>query len=229
MEPIMRHVFRVAVLFLLLASVLPVAAKDEWTAKSVMKQVDKATKNAKWITGVVQWNEFLASAINVDGAGEVWVDLGGRLRAEVKGSNPRTVLISPGYVQLYKPLEEVTEVYGSFAQPDLLVQYVMLGFHPRGSDLKRDYKVALVKREQIDDRETFLLELTPKDKIVAEAFPALMLWIDGTTWLPAQQLIRQGSGGLQVSITYRDLTHEPELPATLFRSEWPEGTKVVHK
>ena len=205
------------------------AAKDAWTAKSVMKEVDKATRDAKWIEGEVHWNQFLSSSINVDGKGQVWVDLGGRLRAEVKGNTPRTLLISPGYVQIYNPLEKLTEVYRTFGQPDLLVQYAMLGFEPRGSDLKRDYKVAFVKQEEIGGRQTLLLQLTPKDPEVAEAYPTLMVWIDRTTWLPAQQLIRQGDGGLQVSIVYENLVQKPDLPLALFESDWPEGTRIVRE
>ncbi|HXV76921.1 MAG TPA: hypothetical protein VD788_11460 [Candidatus Polarisedimenticolaceae bacterium] len=207
---------------------LPVAA-EEWTLKSVLKQVDRQTKEARWVTAEIAWNEFLGSAIDHDGDGKVWIDLAGRMRAEVGGSNPRTLLLSPAYVQLYKPLEQVAEVYETLFQPDLLVQYAMLGFAPRGSKLKQDYDVALVKRDEVDGRNTFLLELTPRSTETAASVPVVMVWIDETTWLPARQLIRQSNGGLQVSVSYRHLTVEPSLPEQTFRADWPAGTTVIGK
>ena len=227
MPSVLRSI--VTSLLVILPGLVPVAAEGDWTAKRVMKEVDRATKQTRWIEGRVHWNQFLGSAVNVDGQGSVWVDLNGRFRAEVAGNNPRTVLISPGYVQLYKPREQVTEVYTTIDQPDLLVQYATLGFQPRGSDLKRDYKVSFVRHEQIEGRETFLLELEPKDAEVANAYPALMLWIDRATWLPARQLIRQGDGGLQVTLRYEALETRTDLPGELFQSKWPKGTKIVRE
>ena len=80
MRFVTRRWFALALLTLALA---PLSAGG-WSTKSILKQVDKATKNARWVKAEVDWNEFLGDAIDRDGTGKVWVDLGGRLRAEVE-------------------------------------------------------------------------------------------------------------------------------------------------
>ena len=107
-------------------------AESAWTVKSALKQIDKALAELRGLSGEVQWNEVLDGR-TVQGSGAFHLSFAGKLRAELGGSNARTVLVTPLYLHVYKPAEELAQIYYLPSQPELLAQYVMIGFVPAGS------------------------------------------------------------------------------------------------
>jgi outer membrane lipoprotein-sorting protein len=204
----------------------PEVGAEGWTVKRALREIDRALSDLRAVEVRAEWNELFESQ-RVDGAATMWIDLAGRVRADVEGDNPRTILSVPPYLWIYRPLEGAVERFFVDDQPDLLAQYVVVGFVPGGSALNKRYKVKLVREDELDGRLALLFELVPKDEAARAAVPAIMLWVDRTTWLPAQQLIRHGAGGLQVTVRYVDLTPVEQLPAGKFRPQWPEGTELI--
>ena len=219
-----------AAVLLSLAHTDPLAgdATQQWTVKKALKQIDRATKDLRWLTADVSWNERL-ERLRIEGEGKVWVDLAGRMRGEVQGSNPRTILITPPYVYVHKPAEQIVEVTSIVGNRDLLVQYVMLGFRPAGSGLKKDYKVESVRAGNLEGREVLQFVLIPKSKEVAAVVPFITLWIDQTSWFPRQLQVRHGSGGMEVNVHFGDVQVQEEQPVGKFAADWPESTEIVRK
>ena len=197
-----------------------------WTVKSALKEMDKATKDLRGLTAELQWDELVCSQ-KVVGSGKFYVNYEGQVRAEVGGSNPRTIIAIPPFFYIYKPLEEITERYYLPSRPDLIGQYALLGFIPTGSDLKKQYNITLLRSEELDGRDTVVLNLAPKSREAQAAISAIVLWVDQATWMPYQQIIRHNSSGLQATIRFTDVTPTNDLPKELFQKVWPPETKII--
>jgi len=199
-----------------------------WTLKDALKQIDRATKDLRGLTAEMRWEEQIESD-KMEGQGKAWISLDGRFRGEVEGSHPRTILVVPGMVHVYRPREGTAEASPTESNPDRLVQYVLVGFAPAGSALKKHYEVNLIREDNLDGQRTLLFTLVPKSAAVRAALPNLMLWVDTTTWLPAQQFFRHGGGVLQVTTRFTGLTPQTDLPEERFQPAWPEGTRILGK
>jgi len=197
-----------------------------WTVSSVLKETDRATKDYHRVRAEVRWDEMLAGR-KASGTGTMYVDFEGKVRAEVGGDNPRTILAMPPFLYVYRPLMETVENYYTPSYPDLLAQYVLVGWVPSGGAIKKQYKVKLLREESLDGRNVVVLSLEPKSKPVKQAISSIVLWIDTATWLPAQQLLRHSSGGMQVTVRYLDVSRDDDLSDEFFESKWPPGTKMI--
>lgn len=200
--------------------------RTEWTVKSALKQIDKATRGWRGVTAEAHWDEQFQSS-HITGSARVHVRSLGELRGEVGGANPATVLVSPLYIHRYDPARQTVRSTYAPKHPDLLVQYVLLGFVPTGTALKKDFKVNLVREEVVDGRSTLMFTLVPRSEDLQAVIQPITLWIDTTTWLPAQQRIRHNDGGVQITVRYLEMTRADDLPNDLFRPDWPEGTRVI--
>jgi len=199
-----------------------------WTLKDALKQIDRALEDLSGLTAEVAWEEQVESE-KVEGRGKVWISLDGRFRGEVEGGNPRTMLLVPGTLHVYRPLDGTAEVSSTVDNPERLVQYALLGFAPAGSALKKQYEVSLIREEELDGQHVLLFTLVPKSEKLKAVIPNVMLWVDTATWLPARQLFRHGGGFLQITTRYSNVTPESDLPDERFEPVWPEGTEVFRK
>jgi outer membrane lipoprotein-sorting protein len=188
--------------------------------------MDKAVKGLHGLTAELDWDELVCSQ-KVVGSGKFYVNFAGQARADVAGDNPRTLIAMPPFLYIYKPLEGIAERYYLPSRPDLLGQYALLGFIPAGSDLKKDYKVTLVKTEELDSRKTVVLNLVPKSEEIQAAISAIVLWVDQATWMPYQQLIRHNSSGMQATIRFTKITSTEDISNEVFQKVWPPETKIV--
>jgi outer membrane lipoprotein-sorting protein len=210
-----------------LVAVTPLAAQNDtaWTVKSALKEMDKALKGLSGLKAEIHWDELVCKQ-RVVGSGTIHVNLFGQVRADVGGTNPRTIVVSPPFFYVYKPQDEIAQRYYLPNRPDLMGQYALVGFNPAGSDLKKDYKVTLLRTEELDGRDTIVFNLAPKDKTVEATIAAIVLWVDQSTWMPYQQVVRH-AGGLQATIRYTDMAPTEDLSEELFRNVWPPDTRIV--
>ena len=197
-----------------------------WTLKDALKQIDRAVKDLRGLTADVRWEEQIESQ-KVEGQGKVWIRLDGRFRGEVEGSNPRTIVVVPGMVHVYRPLDGTAEAASTAENPGRLVQYALLGFTPAGSALKKGYEVSLIREDELDGQRVLLFTLVPKSEAIRASLPNIMLWVDTTTWLPAGQLFRDGGGVLRITTRYTHVTPQSDLPDERFEPAWPEGTQII--
>jgi len=229
----MNRFARIAILPILLA--LPclgpggtAAGETEWTVKKALKQMDRVVKAHAGVSGRIEYEELYRSR-TVSGSGTIHVRFDGRIRAEIGGNSPRTFLLRPPYLQIYRPVDESVEILTMGANPDMLAQYALLGFAPAGSDLKKSYKLTLFEQTTVDGRDMLVFDLTLKSKQAAKVITKLRLWVDMDNWMPAGELVYHKPSGIQVTVRYSEVIPEPELADALFKSDWPEGTKTIRR
>jgi len=81
--------------------------------------------------------------------------------------------------------------------------------------------------EKIDGRETFILEMMPKNK-TQEAFTFKQkLWADKETWMPLRMETYDKDGKLIMTMEYRNVEFNTGIPDSEFEFKIPEGAKVV--
>jgi outer membrane lipoprotein-sorting protein len=211
---------------LFLAAAAPTLG-GELTVKSALKQMDRATKDLQGVTARMRWDQQVGTQ-TISGSGTIYVDFGGRVRAEIGGGNPRTILAIPSFLYRYSPLEEKVELFYTPENPHLLGQYALLGWMPTGNALKKKYKVELTRLDTLDTGPAAVLSLVPKSKELARVISVILIWVDQATWLPAKQLIRHQEG-TSVEIHYLDTSPDDVPPEERFRPNWPAGTRLVEK
>jgi outer membrane lipoprotein-sorting protein len=220
------HRLLAAATLCLAAGVAP-AADNEWTLKKALKQMDRAVKQRAGVSGTIEYEELYRSR-TVSGSGEIHVRFDGKVRAEIGGSSPRTFLLKPPYLQIYHPVNETVEVMTPGTNPDMLAQYALLGFAPAGSAIKRDYDMTLFEQTVRDGRTLLVFDLKPKDKRARDIVTKIRLTIDTESWLPVEQLLFHAPSGIQVTVRYSNL-RAADPPLEVFKSDWPEGTKVIRR
>jgi len=201
-------------------------AGDE--AGAALKQINKATKGIRGLVAEVQYSEIVGKR-SIDGRGKLYVSFVGLMRVEVAGDDPRTVLFSPPYLYIHRESDQVVDFFDITSNPHRLGQYVLLGFVPIGSAMKKHYTVELVPNAKLDERPVPSFLLTPKDKQVARAIARIQLWVDPESGLPLQQQIFHAISDTRLVVRYLSTTRNDELSPELFSPQWPAGTTTIRR
>ncbi len=207
------------------------AGEDATALNAALKQVTKALGDVRGVVADVEYNEVVERR-PIHGTGKLYVDFRGYMRAEIGGDEPRTVLFHPPNLYVYRPSRQSVEVDDVTTNPDRLAQYLVVGFAPAGSAMKKGYDVQLVGNATLDDRPVLNFVLTPnakKAKEAARAVARIQLWVDPATGFPARQLVVHASGLVELDARIHNATRDEALPETFFQPNWPEGTKVIRK
>ncbi|MFZ3384677.1 MAG: DUF4367 domain-containing protein [Candidatus Methanoperedens sp.] len=81
--------------------------------------------------------------------------------------------------------------------------------------------------EKIDGRETFILEMMPKNKTQEAFMFKQKLWVDKETWMPLRMETYDKDGKLIMSMEYRNVEFNTGIPDSEFEFKIPDGAKVV--
>jgi outer membrane lipoprotein-sorting protein len=222
-----RTLLRSAIALTLLALLLPGATTTagEWTLADALKQIDKATKGVRGLTGDVTVTDQQAGADARSMSGEASIRIDGRIRLEAEGENAKTILCIPGKMFVHEPGKSTVTEYPLAKHPDKLAQYALVGFAPLGTALKKDFLLTLVEDSTLDEKSVLMLELTPKSEGLRGAVSKIHLWIDQSNWLPAQQRIFHGGADTHLTVTYSKLSRNDKLDNQIFAPKWPKGTR----
>ena len=201
------------------------ASETGWTLKSALKRIDKELKQLRGIRCEVQYAEVTASA-PIEGSGEFYFNFGGKARADIGGANPRTFLVVDPYLYIHDVNKRIVRTYELFKSHHRLAKYAVVGFFPSGTVLKQRFKVTLTGEATLDGTKVLRFLLVPKKDEFEGAISKIQLWVDQATWLPAQQKIFHAGGQTSLTIRYLSVVRDDDLPASLFRPEWPEGTRI---
>jgi len=151
----------------------------------------------------------------------------GAARFDLPGDEPRTALWLYSYLVFHDPTMNTLTSFNLLTNPQVLAQYALLGFVPRGNGLKKDYQVKLTGEDELDGKKVLFFVLTPKSKEVAKAVSVIRLWIDQATWLPAQQQILLAGSKTELTVRYLTIEQIDELPAEFFQPKIPPGTEKI--
>jgi outer membrane lipoprotein-sorting protein len=201
------------------------AVGEDWTLNDALKQTDKATKGLRGLSGEATVTDHRDGEDAAELSGEVSIRTDGRVRIELTGDTPKTILCIPGKMFVHEPDKSIVVEYPLAKYPEKLAQYTLVGFSTRGPALKKDFLPTLVGEDEIDGRSVVLLELTPKSDALRSALSKIQLWVDQSSWLPVQQRFFHGGMDTHLTVRYSNLSRNDNLSNDLFAPKWPKGTK----
>lgn len=78
-------------------------------------------------------------------------------------------------------------------------------------------EVRVMGQEKVDDRETYLIEMVPKDSQIHQSITKERIWVDIETKIPIKYTQSEEKDELVLSKTYRDIKIDVGLKKELFR------------
>jgi outer membrane lipoprotein-sorting protein len=203
------------------------AAAATTSVDSVLKQVDKVTKGIKGITADVTLVHVEAGEEKKSETGTAYVSMDGKMRIELSGDDPMTILCTPSDLFIHHPSKMTVEQFKLQQHPERLEQYALLGFSPSGTALKRDFLMTVIEESSLEGSKVVLLELTPTQGDLRSAISKIRLWIDQSTYLPIQQRMFHGAADTHLTFRYRNVSRDDKLDQAKFKPSWPKGTTKV--
>jgi len=160
-------------------------------------------------------------------SGRILVRRDDKMRIELTQPDPRTILRDGDQFYIYNPKIHRVEEYNLGKKKSIVDQFLLLGFGTSGKSLVESYTISLKGEETLDNRNVVLLELVPKTDEVKRQLSKIQLWLDETTWLPAQQQFFETGSGDYFIIRYRNIARNVRIPDIEFKTHWPHGTTRV--
>jgi outer membrane lipoprotein-sorting protein len=213
---------------LALTAVTASAQQNElaWTMERAIRQLDRQGSDFESVLADVDvdWSGGESEPAQIKG-GRIYINDKGEFRLNADSPVQRTILLDGGTVHHYDPQAKLVKQYSLSKHKDRLEAFVPLGFSTTGKDLDDDFLVTFIGEDNIGDRRTLGLELTPKKDKVRAVVSRIQIWVDESSWLPARQVITQSSGGQVLTVTYSGTARNLDLNRDLFNDNWPKGTE----
>ncbi len=219
----------VALLFAQAASIAAAAqTAGHWTLETVLRQLDIEAKTFQSLTADIERTKVTV-VVNDHSteSGQIFVRRDGKMRIDFTNPDPRTILRTGNDLFLYNPKANQVEQFDLSKHRSMVDQFLLLGFGTSGGDLDRGYLVTLVGEENLGGRKTVKLELTPKSDEVRNQVSKIDIWMDESTWLPAQQQFFETGSGDYLLIAYSNIARNPRLSDNEFKQNWPKGVTHV--
>jgi outer membrane lipoprotein-sorting protein len=128
---------------------------------------------------------------------------------------------------IYTPKINRVEEYNLGKNRELVDQYVLLGFGTKSENMQKGYTVEFKDEENLDDKKTVLLELTPKSDQVRKQITKIQMWIDEASWLPIQQKFFETGSGDYLIFHYTKTMKNLKIGQAKFKQDWPKGVTRV--
>ena len=120
----------------------------------------------------------------------------------------------------------LTSGWGSLSAPRGTIRR-MLGFGTKGENLKKGYLVTIIGEEDLDNKRTVVLELTPKSEHVRDQISKIQMWVDEASWLPVQQKFFEAGSGDYFLFHYTNEMKNLKISDNPFKQDWPRGVTRV--
>jgi len=159
--------------------------------------------------------------------GHFYVRRDEKMRIEITNPDKRTILRTGDQLFIYTPKISRVEEYDLGKNRQMVDQYVLLGFGTKPDNIRKSYQVAVKDEEDLDQKKTVVLELTPKSESVARQISKIQMWVDEASWLPIQQKFFEAGSGDYFQFHYRNLMKNLKLGDVKFKPNWPKGTQKV--
>jgi outer membrane lipoprotein-sorting protein len=148
------------------------------------------------------------------------------VRVEIREPETRIVTLSDRRFVLYQPrikqaLEGTVDEQGGGRAGTSFVTYFLGGLGQAG----KDYRIAAVGEETIQNRATSHLRLTPKAG-VRVLYRQIDLWVDREWWMPIQQEFTEYNQS-RTTLRFEDLRLNPDLPDSHFIQKIPPGVERI--
>jgi outer membrane lipoprotein-sorting protein len=210
------------------AAGLPAAQQGSWTLDNVLKQLDTEAANFHSLTADLERTKVTVVVNDKSTqSGQIFVRRDGKMRIEITQPDPETVLRDGDNFYIYNPKIHRVEEYNLGKKKTVVDQFLLLGFGTSGTSLKESFAITLQSEETLDNRKVLLVELLPKTDDVKRQLSKIQLWLDESTWLPAQQQFYEAGSGDYFTIRYKNIARNARIPDSQFKPHWPHGTTKV--
>jgi len=196
----------------------------KWTIESVLEMMDKSAKDFRSLTADIENVKYTAVVQDKSTeTGQIWVRHDQKMRIEFTKPEARTILRTGDSLFLYNPKLNRVEEYDLGKNRAMVDQYIRLGFGTKSEDLKKSYLVTVTGEEQLDNRKTVVVELTPKADQIRSQITRIQMWIDEASWLPIQQKIYETGSGDYILFHYTNMMKNLKINESKFKQDWPKN------
>jgi outer membrane lipoprotein-sorting protein len=151
-----------------------------------------------------------------------------RMLFEIEKPDPGAISFANNKVLVYYPkLSQVEEYDLGGKQKGLIEEFLLLGFGPSISDLKKRYSIRYEEVTTIQERKTDLLELVPKDAEAREQVPRIEMWIAQDGGFPLRLKLYQPSKDFHAAEYTNVHVNPPSITEASVNMKLPKGVKTV--
>ncbi len=199
-----------------------------WTLDGVSRELDRASKEFRSLSANVDRTKVTV-VVNDHSteSGTMEVRRDDKMRIDLVTPDPRTILRDGDHLYIYNPKIRSVEEYDLSKHRALVEEFLLLGFGTSGESLKKSYVITFQGEETLGAEKVVHLELTPREDDVRAQISKIELWIDESTWLPAQQKFYETGSGDYFIIRYTNVILNVRLSDARFRAHWPDGVTKV--
>jgi len=205
-----------------------VSQQGTWTLENVLKQLDAQASEFHSLTADLERTKVTVVVNDKSTeSGKILVRRDEKMRIELTQPDPRTILRDGDFFYIYNPKIKRVEEYNLGKKKSVLDQFLLLGFGTSGTSLKQSYTISVQGEVTLDNRKVILLELLPTTDEVKRQLSKIQLWLDESTWLPAQQQFFEMGSGDYFIVRYKNMERNVKIPDSEFKPHWPHGTSKV--
>jgi outer membrane lipoprotein-sorting protein len=201
--------------------------KPVWTVQNVLRQLDEQARDFRSLSADVERTKVTVVVNDRSTEGGTILVRGDKMLLDLKTPDARTILRTGDNLYIYTPGLKRVEEYNLGRNRTLVDRFLLLGFGTGGKELQKDYLIAVLREEKLDDKRTVELELTPKSQNVRDRIARVEIWLDESSWLPVQQQFYEAGSGDYSIVRYSRVVRNPEIPDSGFKPRWPKGTQKV--
>lgn len=224
---------RFLVSLLLFVSTLPsvqAETRESLTLEQVLTKIDQVGASLRSMSSSIsqkRWTDILQEFDRGESGRFLFLKENDELhlRKEIAKPQENTLIISEGKLLYYQPKIKQVQKYDLGQRRDR-AEFLLLGFSSNKQALKEAYKIRLGKKETVEGREAYPLELTPKSQSVSAYFSQIVLWIDTTLWVPIQQKLVEPTRDYLL-IRFDDIELNPDISKSRFDLKLPKDVQVV--
>jgi outer membrane lipoprotein-sorting protein len=197
------------------------------TVPGILAQLDTVAKDFHSLSASVERTKVTVVVNDRSTESGMLLVRGDKMLLELKAPDERTILKTGDNLFIYTPGLKRVEEYNLGKNRDLVDQFLLLGFGTKGEELKKGYSIKMGSEDRLDDKKTVELELTPKSDSVRNQISKIEIWLDESTWLPAQQRFDEAGSGDYSIVRYTKIVLNPRISDSEFKPHWPKGTEKI--
>jgi len=210
------------------AAAVATSPQGNWTLDNVLKQLDAQAVDFQSLTADLQRTKVTVVVNDKSTeSGKLFVRRDGKMRIEFTQPDPQTILRDGDIFYIYNPKIHRVEEYNLGNKKSVVDQFLLLGFGTSGTSMKESYAITLQGEVTLDNQKVILLDLLPKTDEVKRQLSKIQLWLDESTWLPAQQRFDETGSGDYLIVRYKNVMRNVRIPDAQFKPHWPHGTTRI--
>lgn len=204
------------------------SANPQANLNNVLAMMDHAAQDFRTLSADVEHIKYTAVVKDTSAeTGHMYVRRDEKMRIEMTKPDPRTILRNGDVLFVYTPKINRVEEYDLGKNKQMVDQYVLLGFGTRIESLQKSYDVTLKGEEELDQKKTVVLDLTPKSPDIRKQIAQIEIWVDESSWTPLQQKFFEAGSGDYFLFHYSNLLKNLKIPESRFKPDWPKGATKI--